>query len=193
MYRVQVSSSFRLSSYFYLYFRVCSIYLLIQQTLVEWATLLRFPWARHSSPCGEKQTWAESVQWRHTTAERWNRWGEGRRLRAAFRYAQPMGAQEACPAAERRSARAPTQHTFRWRWSIKGSRSADREQCLNSRFRGVSSGGTGYPRSAASTSIGGNYSSVTPPPSIATIDARQLHAFRFDDLSPVHQDGKCAH
>lgn len=47
-------------------------------------------------------------------------------------------------------------------------------------------GGTGDPRSATSTSIGGNYCCFTSV-------TRQLHAFRFDYLSPVHQDGKCAH
>lgn len=37
----------------------------------------------------------------------------------------------------------------------------------------------------------------TPPPrahpSIASIDVTQLHALRSDHLSPIHQDGKCAH
>ncbi len=48
-----------------------------------------------------------------------------------------------CSTAERRSAPAQTQHTFRWRWSSSGSRSTEREQLLHRGSGGFPSGGTG--------------------------------------------------
>lgn len=152
-----------------------------------------------SSSTGNKTTslW-ESIKLRHTIAsttfERMRAWG-GSARRSGTR--SQWERRRECSTAERRSAPAQTQHTFRWRWSNRGSRStatsASEPRVRRFFLRADRWKTDTQPPRRPSVEI----TAASPPPRvtlpIATIDATQLHAFRSDHLSPVHHDGKCAH